>query len=257
MVERLRRSGRKPATRDSSQRLDHSTSQSLLTAIIVAGGSSRRMGFDKTFAFLAGDAVVAHSIAAFEAADSVTEIILVGREDRNAELKEMVTRRAFRKVREVVAGGAHRHDSVRAGLECLGPESHYVAIHDAARPLVLPAQIDLVTLQARRHGAAALAAPVSDTLKRASDDLIVCGSIAREGAYAMQTPQVFLRELLLEAFRVAQKEKLSFTDEVSAVQHLGCEVVLVANTGLNLKITYPADLALAEAVLHQRVRSNE
>ncbi len=224
----------------------------MLAAIIVAGGSSSRMGFDKTFALIGGKPVIAHSIVAFEAADSVDEIILVGREDRLSELNDLVVQQAFRKVQRVVAGGARRQDSVSAGLDSLSRGSRYVAIHDAARPLVPPAQIELVFQQARRHGAAALAAPVTDTLKRATDARMVCGSIEREGIYAMQTPQIFLKELLLEAFRVVQAEKLCLTDEVSAVEYLGREVVLVANPDPNFKITFPADVALAEFALGNR-----
>lgn len=256
MVERLRRTRRKLAPGDSSQRLDRSTPRPLLAAIIVAGGSSRRMGFDKTLALISGRPVIAHSIAAFESAQSVDEIIVVGRKDRLAELKDAAMQAGFRKVREVAAGGAHRQDSVWAGLERLGPDCRYVAVHDGARPLVAPAQIELVIEQARLHGAAALAAPVSDTLKRATDDGVVCGSVDRAGVYAMQTPQVFLRELLVEAFRSTEAEKLALTDEVSAVEHLGRKVVLVVNTELNLKVTFPADLALAEFVLDHRAASS-
>lgn len=210
------------------------------------------MGFDKTLAPLGGSPVVGHSIAAFEAAQSVDEIILVGQENRLGELKEVVAQRGFRKIQAVVGGGVHRQDSVMAGLNCLGPESRYVAVHDAARPLVMASQIELVFQQARKHGAAALAAPVIDTLKRATDDRMVCGSVDRAGVYAMQTPQIFLRELLLEAFRVVQADGRLITDEVSAVEHLGREVVLVPNTEFNFKITYPADLALAELILRDR-----
>ena len=227
----------------------------MVTAIIVAAGSSRRMGFDKTFALIAGRPVVAHSIAAFEAAPSIDEILVVGREDRLDELKKVVVQHAFRKVREVLPGGAERQDSVSAGLDRLAPHCRYIAVHDAARPLVTSAQIEQVIEQARRHGAAALAASVIDTLKRATNEGMVCGSIERERIYAMQTPQIFLRELLLEAFRAVKAEKRSITDEVSAVEHLGREVVLVANTEFNFKITYPADLALSECVINQRAKS--
>jgi len=228
----------------------------MLGAIIVAGGSSRRMGFDKVLAIIGNKPVVAHSIAAFEATASVKEIILVGREKRLGELADIVSAEKFEKVRAIVAGGTHRQDSVSQGLERLSHDMKYVAVHDAARPLVTPAQTELVFQEARAHGAATLAAPVTDTLKRATNEYVVCESIARAGVYAMQTPQIFLRELLVEAFRVAQAEKLSMTDEVSAVEHLRREVVLVANSEPNFKITYPADLALAECALHERARNS-
>ncbi len=224
----------------------------MLSAIIVAGGSGRRMGFDKTFASLGDKPIVGHAIAAFEAADCVDEIILVGRQERLAELEALVASQTFRKVRCVIAGGEHRQDSVQAGLHALAAEATCVAVHDAARPLVRPEQITRVFEMARAHGAAALAASVIDTLKRASGDGIVQDSLERENVYAMQTPQIFARELLEEAFAFVAAKQLSITDEVSAVQRLGREVRLVPNDDFNFKITFPRDLALAEMVLAER-----
>ncbi len=218
----------------------------MLTAIIVAGGSSRRMGLDKTFALLAGQPVVAHTIAAFEAAKCVDEIIIVGRAERVEELRALAPRH------RVVAGGLQRQDSVAAGLAVLPATCRFVAVHDAARPLVRPAQIAEVLAAAQAHGGAALAAPVTDTLKRADSSRVVCGSVERENLFAMQTPQIFARDLLVEAYAAVAKGQLSITDEVSALEHLGHTVVLVANSEPNLKITYPADLALAELLLRAR-----
>jgi 2-C-methyl-D-erythritol 4-phosphate cytidylyltransferase len=227
----------------------------MLTAIIVAGGSSRRMGFDKTFAELHGRPVIAHTIATFEATKVVDEIVLVGREDRLDELKQLASRYSFEKVKYVIAGGARRQDSVSAGLKAGHHDSRYVAVHDAARCLVTPAQIERVFACVRANGAAALAAPVTDTLKRATADGVVSGSVEREGLFAMQTPQVFLRELLQEAYTRITKKKIEITDEVSAVQNISRKVVLVPNNEVNLKITFPHDLALAEAVLAKREAS--
>lgn len=221
----------------------------MLTAIIVAGGSSRRMGFDKTFALLRGRPVIVHTMAAFEAASRVDEIVIVGRADRLAEVRDAVKKSGFEKVKHVVAGGAHRQDSVRAGLECVAADSNYVGVHDAARPLVKPAQIQQVLNAALAHRAAALAAPISDTLKRADEQHFICGSIEREHVYAMQTPQIFAREILVDAYDAIAKQNLSVTDEASALQHLGHKVQLVPNHSLNLKITFPEDLALAEMAL--------
>ena len=224
----------------------------MLTAIIVAGGSSQRMGFDKTFALLRGEPVITHSLAAFEAAACVDEIIVVGREDRIGELRAVVAARAFQKVKHVAAGGVHRQESVAAGLQGVGAETRFVAVHDAARPLIRPIQIDGVLRAALESGAAALAAPVTDTLKRATEDGIVCGSVDRERLYAMQTPQIFARDLLESAYALVAAEQLTITDEVSAVERLGHQVVLVPNEDFNFKITFPADLALAESVLRAR-----
>ncbi len=229
----------------------------MLTAIIVAAGDSRRMGFDKLFATIVGRPVIAHTIGAFERAGSVGEIIVIGREDRLDEIKAIVRDENFKKVRSIVPGGKHRQDSVRAGLDHLAAGAKYVAVHDAARPLITPEQIECVLEQCRMHAAASLAEPISDTLKYADSEFFVTGPVDRHQLYAMQTPQVFERTLIEDAYRAVYAENVSVTDEVSAVERLGRKVILVPNNDLNFKITYPRDLNLAEFVLTQRIRAAE
>ena len=224
----------------------------MLTAIIVAGGSSRRMGFDKTFALLCGKPIIAHSVATFESAACVTSIIVVGREDRLQEIRDALDAVASGKLRAIIPGGMHRQDSVAEGLKQISTTTEFVAVHDAARPLLTSAAIERVYAAAREHGAASLAAPVADTLKRADENHVVCGSVDRERLYAMQTPQIFARRLLLDAYANVASRKLAITDEVSAIEALGRKVVLVPNAEFNFKITYPPDLALAELVLASR-----
>jgi 2-C-methyl-D-erythritol 4-phosphate cytidylyltransferase len=242
----------------------------MLTAIIVAAGSSQRVGFDKLFATIAGKPVIEHTLHAFERASSVKEIIVVAREDRHGEIRKISRAENFKKIHSIIAGGERRQDSVRAGLNHLSAATKYVAVHDAARPLIGPKQIERVFEQSRIHGAAALAEPINDTLKHASVDplgsrfhyrgqaeqvLAVTGSVDRHQLYAMQTPQVFERALIEEAYRAAHTENVLLTDEVSAVERLGRTVVLVLNHDFNFKTTYQRDLALAEFVLKQRVHS--
>ena len=241
----------------------------MLSAIIVAAGSSRRMGFNKLFVAIAGKPVMAHTIRAFERASSVTEIIVVACEDRHDEIRKIAANESFEKVRSIIGGGEHRQDSVRAGLDHLKVDAKYVAVHDAARPLITPEQIERVFEQCRIHGAAGLAEPINDTIKRVDVDplgsrshhggqagqvLIVAGSVDRHQLYAMQTPQIFERGLIEEAYRAVYTEKVSVTDEVSSVERLGRKVVLVLNDDFNFKITYPRDLPLVEFVLNQRTR---
>jgi 2-C-methyl-D-erythritol 4-phosphate cytidylyltransferase len=242
----------------------------MLTAIIVAAGSSQRMGFDKLFATIAGKPLIAHTLLAFERTNSVSEIIVVAREDRHDEIRKISHAEDLKKVRSIIAGGERRQDSVRAGLNRLSIDTKYVAVHDAARPLISPEQIERVFEQCLRHGAAALAEPINDTLKRGGVDpicsrlplgrdaeqtIVVTGSVDRHQIFAMQTPQVFERALIEEAYRAAQTESVLLTDEVSAVERLGRKVVLVLNHEFNFKITYPRDLALGEFVLNQRTHA--
>jgi 2-C-methyl-D-erythritol 4-phosphate cytidylyltransferase len=225
---------------------------SMLTAIIVGAGSSQRMGFDKLFEIIVGKPVLAHTIAAFENAKSVSQIIVVAREDRHRDLEKLVRDQNWKKIQSVVAGGEHRQDSVRAGLEQLSENARYVAVHDAARPLVTAEQIERVYQACREQGAAALANPITDTLKRADVNRVVIESVDRHQLFAMQTPQVFARELLIEAYGTVTAKNILVTDEVSAVEYLGRKVVLVPNEDFNFKITYPRDFPLAEFVIQQR-----
>jgi len=221
----------------------------MLSAIIVAGGSSQRMGFDKLFAVIAGEPVIARAICAFECANSVGEIIIVAREERHDEIRKVSRDMGFKKIRAIVPGGERRQDSVRAGLDRIDREAKYVAVHDAARPLITPEQIERTFEQCRVQGAAALAQPI---LKRVDADLLVVGSVDRHQLYAMQTPQIFERKLIENAYAAVYAEDVFVTDEVSAVERLGHKIAVVLNDDFNFKITYPRDLPVAEFILRER-----
>jgi 2-C-methyl-D-erythritol 4-phosphate cytidylyltransferase len=224
----------------------------MLSAIIVAAGSSRRMGFDKLFAEIVGKPVIAHSLNAFARTESVNEIIVVAQEDRHRDIEQIVRNENLNNVRAIVRGGEHRHDSVRAGLETVSGDAEYIAVHDAARPLVTPQQIEHVFEKCRYFGAASLAEPIRDTIKRADVDLRVAQSVDRHELYAMQTPQIFERKILEQAYQVVSEKMLLVTDEVSAVELIGRKAALVVNDEFNFKITYPRDLSLAGFILRQR-----
>lgn len=224
----------------------------MLTAIIVAGGSSQRMGFDKLLAPIEGKPVVAHSIAAFEQSNSVAEIILVARAERLSEYEKISESYGFRKISAIIPGGVRRQDSVSRGLEKLQQRTEFIAVHDAARPLVSADLIERLFQFARDHGGAASAAPIVDTLKRVDREHLVVGSIDRTDLFAVQTPQIFQRALLEKAYREVFDAGLEVTDEISAVERIGGKIILLPNESPNFKITYPADLQLAEFLLRQR-----
>jgi 2-C-methyl-D-erythritol 4-phosphate cytidylyltransferase len=228
----------------------------MLSAIIVAGGSSQRMGFDKLFAVIAGEPVIGHSIRAFERATAVSEILVVAREQRHDEIRKISSCAGFKKIRAIVPGGERRQDSVRAGLDQIDRETKYVSVHDAARPLITPEQIERAFERCRVHGSAALAQPINDTLKRADADLLVVGSVDRHQLYAMQTPQIFERKLIQDAYRGVYAENAFVTDEVSAVELLGHKIALVLNDDFNFKITYPRDLPVADFILRERQKNH-
>jgi 2-C-methyl-D-erythritol 4-phosphate cytidylyltransferase len=223
----------------------------MTSAIIVAAGSSRRMGFDKVFAKLAGKPVIAHSITAFEKCPQIGEIIIVTRENRIEEMRKLVKAGKFAKVSKIIPGGAERHLSVWNGLLVLDEEAQYVAIHDGARPLTTPGLVTKCIQLAAKKGAACAASPVGDTVKRASDH-VVGESVERDGLWAMQTPQVFRKDVILQAYAGIMQRNESVTDEVSAVQRSGREIALLQNQDWNIKITFPRDLEMAEMVLKSR-----
>ena len=224
-----------------------------MIAILVAAGNSRRMGFDKLTADLGGKPVAAYSLLAFEQCLSVTRLVVVTRADRVAEFEEMARAHGIGKLQKVVEGGDERHHSVWNGIEATNADpGDYLAVHDAARPLITPATIEACLVLAKRNGASACAVPISDTLKRATSEGFVTGSVERDRLWAMQTPQIFLTSVLKHAYQQVFRSGTSVTDEVSAVQNLGISVQLFNNPEHNFKITVPADLELARLVLAAR-----
>lgn len=218
---------------------------SMTSAIIVAAGSSQRMGFNKLLAPLGGVPVIVRTVRTFDQCDAIDEIIVVGSE----AVREELAKHSFPKLVKMLPGGSERHFSVFEGLRALSESSQIVAVHDGGRPLITTAQISKCVAIARDKRAVACARPVTETMKRCDDSGKITNSLERKNAWIMETPQVFDRELLMTAYEHVLGSELLVTDEVSAVQALGEPVFVVENTSPNLKITFPADLALAEKLL--------
>ena len=224
----------------------------MVSAIIVAAGSSRRMGFDKLLSRLGDKPVVAHSIERFEQCEKIDEVMLVVRSDQRAQFQKMVDAFGFRKVTRLVDGGPERHLSVWNGISHLAKACQLVAVHDGARPLVTSDLISRSVTMAREFGAVALAAPIVETIKRADSGQSVTESVDRCGLWAMQTPQVFRFDWLLDAYKRIVDSCRSVTDEVSALQEAGYPVRLLQSMDWNIKITFPRDLDLAEKLMNLR-----
>lgn len=216
-------------------------------AVVVAAGRSTRFGGgDKLLADLNGRPVIAWSLAALAAADSIGRVVIVGREDLLAEL-EAVGREVLGEALAAVApGGARRRDSVEAGLRAV--TSEYAAIHDGARPLVTPALIDACVAEAAKGAGAILVGPVTDTIKEVEGAMIV-GSPERGRLRAAQTPQVVRREAWLAAAALSEGDE---TDDAAMLARAGLQVRTVEGDPANLKVTRPADLTLARALLAER-----
>ena len=214
--------------------------QATVTAIIVAAGASRRMGFDKLSVLLPGGrTVLAQSAAIFDAHPDVTDLVLVAG-THNLEACKAIAK-ACRKPAAVVNGGATRADSVRSGL--LAARGELVAIHDAARPFAGAELIAQAIWAAARTGAAAPAVPVKDTIKVAAQDGRVLQTPARQTLFAVQTPQCFRRALYLQALEKVQGEETrTVTDDCSLFELAGLPVQLTKGDYANQKITTKEDL---------------
>lgn len=230
-------------------------------ALVVAAGRGERLGAElpKAFVSLAGRALLLHALEAVAASAEIDCVVpVVAPEDlvRFASLAQELTR--IPKLAGAVAGGAERQDSVRKGLNALGAGVELVAVHDAARPLVSPDAVSRVVVAARLGGAALLAVPAGDTIKRVREGRVL-ETPAREECWAAQTPQVFRVELLREALAKADAESFRGTDDAQLVERLGAPVAVVEGDPGNLKITWPADLVTAEARLRvgRRERGEE
>jgi 2-C-methyl-D-erythritol 4-phosphate cytidylyltransferase len=218
-----------------------------VSGLIVAAGASRRMGFDKITAPLAGRPLLVWSLAAFEACGAIGQSVLVCPESRIDEFSALAE--PFAKFRLVVPGGAERAESVLNGLSALEAFSpDLVAVHDAARPLVTPSLISAVVAAAAEYDAAVAAEPVSDTLHRAGAGGFLAETVSRDHLWAMQTPQVAGYSVLRRAIEAGR----TLTDEISALILAGIRPKPVFHDGLNFKVTFPRDIALAEAVLALR-----
>ncbi|NWK54221.1 2-C-methyl-D-erythritol 4-phosphate cytidylyltransferase [Verrucomicrobiaceae bacterium N1E253] len=221
-----------------------------LAAIIVAAGSSRRMGFDKLLATLGSKAVLEHSIQAFLSCEDVEEIVVVCPKERFDALDLESLTSSGKKIRRV-NGGRDRHDSVAAGLSLLedNADIDYIAVHDGARPLIANSQISIVFHDAQIYRCSASARQVTETVKRANAEDVVIEAVDREQLWLMETPQIFQADLLKEAYQHVLSQGARVTDEVSALELIGCSTHLVPNPGPNPKITYPHDIVQAEKFL--------
>jgi 2-C-methyl-D-erythritol 4-phosphate cytidylyltransferase len=220
-----------------------------VSAIVVAAGRGERFGAaDKILRPLAGRPLLLHVLEAIDAASTVQDVILVVGEHTRPAIERLLADGERRKPIRVVIGGARRQDSVELGLRATAPDTGIVAIHDAGRPLVTAALFDRCVAAALERGAAIAAVPVTDTIKRVAAGLVL-ETVPRDDLWAAQTPQVFRRSLLLDAFARPLARTATFTDEAGLCEALGLPVAIVLGERLNLKVTQPEDLAIAEALL--------
>ena len=218
-------------------------------AVIVAAGNASRMGgIDKVMAPIGGEPMILRTVRAFQNCDAIRQIVIVTRQDLVMPIMDLC--RELDKVQVVLVGGNSRQESVEIGIGALSSEMKLVAVHDGARPLITYEVIDRTVRAAHTYGAAAPAIPVKDTVK------VVRGGIVestpdRATLRAVQTPQVFDKDLLSGALSKAREGEATVTDDCSAVELLGMSVKIVEGDERNIKITTPIDLKVAEALLEE------
>jgi 2-C-methyl-D-erythritol 4-phosphate cytidylyltransferase len=221
------------------------------SAIIVAAGSGQRLGRSepKAFVKIGGHALLYYALASIGSVAAVEEIVITVPRGMEAAARAEASGLAIPV--KITEGGAERQDSVRIALALTSAESELVMIHDAARPFAEAQLFEKCLEAARRSGGAIAAVLVSDTLKRGADN-IVAATVPRTGLWQAQTPQAFQRAIILTAYEHAATNSIVATDDAGLVEHSGARVELVESSTLNLKITTPADLILAEAILTSR-----
>ena len=221
------------------------------SAVVVAAGSSRRMGEDKLKMRLGGMPVLARTLKALQQSDTVGEIVVVTRVDKLEETALLCRDYGITKAKKVVAGGESRTESALAGLMAVDKHSKLVMIHDGARPLVREETIRAAAHAAALYGCAAPAVPVTDTVKLREGDKVKA-TLPRSELAAMQTPQVFESTIIKTALTKALTEGKEYTDDCAAVEALGFPVRLTEGDGENIKITSPLDIARAELIIRER-----
>lgn len=221
------------------------------SAVIVAAGTSNRFGTDKLAAPLGSIPVLARTLSVFEGCKVINEIIVVTESEKIMDVAALCEQFNISKARKIVCGGETRLESALSGVSESSQKATLIAIHDGARPLVTEKLIESAIACAAKYRAAVPAVASKDTVKLASKHRVT-ETPERSGVFCIQTPQVFLPEIIKGALTAALTDNLPVTDDAQAVEALGFPVYLSEGSEENIKITTPLDLMLAETILYCR-----
>lgn len=222
------------------------------SAVIVAAGSSQRMGSDKIMAELGGIPVLLRTLRAFENSEYVDEIIVVTRMAMLQDVADLCKANSIQKLSRVVAGGATRMESALAGVSAVKKNASLVAVHDGARPFVSAELIEALVFAAEKNVAAVPVIKSTDTLKLVDAKGFVQGTVDRDTTLRVQTPQVFSADILKGALTNAVSKGLFLTDDAAAVEAMGVKAVSVPGDEDNIKLTTPRDMLLAQLILNSK-----
>ena len=226
-------------------------SKKTCSAVILAAGSSERMGFDKLFCMLEEKPVLARTILAFEQSPNVDEIVLVTKAEQIERLADLCREYGFQKVTAVVCGGKTRMESALAGVSAVSTDADWIAVHDGARPFVTEELIQRILEAAIQYYAAVPVIKSTDTLKLIQKDGSISGTVDRDAVVRVQTPQIFSADLLKGALSDAVAKGLLYTDDSAAVERMGIQVQTVEGSEDNIKLTRPMDLEIAMMIAEQ------
>lgn len=211
-----------------------------------------KAGINKQFLTLQDIPVLAHTLSIFETNDMVKDVIVVAAADEEESCSDIVRNFKFAKVKRIVTGGKERQESVANGLAQVSEKCTVVAVHDGARPLLLSSYLTNLITAVEEVDGAILAVRVKDTIKEVGGNLTVAQTMDRGKLWAVQTPQVFKKDVIIKAYNQAFQEKFMGTDDASLVERCGYNVKVIEGSYENIKITTPEDLEFAELVLRRR-----
>jgi len=219
----------------------------MISVILAGGGRGKRIGkkVPKSFLKINRKYLFLYSLEKFNSLSEVKEIILILPGERiTPDLKNKLMKR-FSKLKNIVEGGRERQDSVYKGLKYIDEKTEIILVHDIARPFVSKKLIKKVIEGTRKYRACIPVTPSTDTLKVVEDNFVK-KTLEREKIFRSQTPQGFLREILLKAYQKAKEEKIKCSDDSQLVENTGIRVYTVEGERENIKITFPIDLKIAE-----------
>jgi 2-C-methyl-D-erythritol 4-phosphate cytidylyltransferase len=227
------------------------------SAVILAAGSSSRMGGSSTKQFLEVDGipVVARTLIEFEKSSLIDEIIVVAKSDEIDKYSDFPLKYGINKPFKIIEGGETRQESARCGVDAVDEKSKFIAIHDAARCMITEDMIQKVCHGAYLHGGAILAIKAIDTVKIGDKNSFIESTPERTLTWQAQTPQVFKVNAFRAATYIARDEKFEGTDDASLLEHIRIPVKLIEGSRENIKVTEPIDVFLAEAILKSRAEA--